>query len=134
MTKRGFLVRAVVVLVSVASASWGAGALTMQREGSRVYESREEGVVPPQVASSSKPEYTARARQAGIQGTVLLAVVVSADGTVGDVEVTRSLDQEYGLDEQAVKSAKQWRFRPGTKDGKPVAVRVALEFSFTLRD
>jgi len=53
--------------------------------------------------------------------------------TVNDVEVVRSLDTEYGLDEQAIKAAKQWRFKPGTKDGKAVAVRVSLEMTFTLK-
>ena len=44
-----------------------------------------------------------------------------------------SLDPTYGLDEQAVAAAKRWEFKPGTKDGKPVAVRVTLEMSFTLK-
>ena len=47
--------------------------------------------------------------------------------------VTQSLDKEYGLDTQAVEAARQWLFKPGTKDGKPVAVRVALEMTFTLK-
>ena len=53
------------------------------------------------------------ALQAKIQGTVWLAIVVQADGTVGRIEVTRSLDTEYGLDEAAVNAASQWRFEPG---------------------
>mgnify|MGYP003509931133 FL=1 len=52
---------------------------------------------------------------------------------VGDVEVSESLDKVYGLDEAAIQALKQWRFDPGTKDGKPVAVRVEVEMSFTLK-
>jgi TonB family protein len=55
------------------------------------------------------------------------------DGTVGEVNVIRSLDTTYGLDASAVFAAKQWRFNPGMKDGVPVAVRVTIEMTFTLR-
>ena len=53
----------------------------------------------------------------------------AADGTVGDVEVTRPLDP--GLDAEAVKTVKQWRFAPGTKDGSPVPVSVEIEMTFS---
>ena len=56
--------------------------------------------------------------------------VVLPDGTVGDVDVVRSLDAVYGLDAQGLK---QWTFEPGLKDGVPVPVRVAVEMSFTLK-
>ena len=91
------------------------------------------GVTPPQVTKQVKPEYTSGAKEARIVGSVILDITVTSDGTVEDVEVTRSLDRRFGLDEQAVNAAKQWRFRPGTKDGKPVPVRVTLELTFTLR-
>lgn len=87
----------------------------------------------PVVLSEVKPDYTPEAKKQGIQGIVELSVVVGDDGTVGEVKVTRSLDDKYGLDEQAVIAMKKWRFRPGTKDGKPVAVQVTVEMSFKLR-
>ena len=62
-----------------------------------------------------------------------MRVVVLASGEVGDTTVTQSLDDTYGLDDQAVIAAKQWKFRPGMKDGKPVAVEVTIEMMFTLR-
>jgi protein TonB len=80
-----------------------------------------------------KPGYTAAAMDAHIEGTVSLDMVVLADGKVGDVTVTASLDKQHGLDTQAIEAAKQWLFKPGTKEGKPVAVRVALEMTFTLK-
>ena len=52
---------------------------------------------------------------------------------VGDIQVTRSLDDKYGLDRQAGRAATKWLFKPGTKDGKPVPVEVELEMTFTLR-
>ena len=89
--------------------------------------------INPRLKHEVKPVYTQEAKDAGIQGTVLLDTEVLADGTVGDVKVTQSLDTKYGLDEQAVKAVKQWTFEPGTKDGKPVPVRVSIEMTFTLK-
>src|SRR5690349_16900506 len=92
-----------------------------------------DGVTLPVPVRSVKPDYTAAAMDAHIEGTVGLDLVVLDDGKVSDVMVTQSLDKEYGLDRQAIEAAKQWLFKPGTKDGKPVAVRVALEMTFTLK-
>ena len=55
------------------------------------------------------------------------------DGSVGDVAVAQSLDSMYGLDNEAVKAAKQWRFSPAEKDGKPIAMRIQLEMTFALK-
>jgi TonB family protein len=91
------------------------------------------GVTLPKVTREVRPQYTSDAMRAGISGTVVLELTVKTDGTPDDVEVTRSLDKEHGLDEQAVNAAKQWRFEPGTKDGKPVPVRVWIEMTFTMK-
>jgi TonB family protein len=66
-----------------------------------------------------------------VQGNVEVEAVVLSDGTVGDVTVKKSLDPE--LDEQAIKATKEWRFRPGTKDSKPVDVLVNIELTFRLK-
>jgi TonB family protein len=87
----------------------------------------------PVPVRSVKPGYTAAAMDAHIEGKVLLAVVVLGDGKVGEVTVTESLDKEYGLDTQAVEAARQWLFKPGMKDGKPVAVLITLEMTSTLK-
>jgi TonB family protein len=90
------------------------------------------GVVLPQPLREMKPQYTVEAMRAKIQGSVLLECVVEKDGTVGSVLVVRSLDTRFGLDESAIAAAKQWLFRPGTKDGVPVSVLVTIELTFTL--
>jgi TonB family protein len=97
----------------------------------RVYQKDEPGLTLPRVVYEVRPAYTAGAQRAGIQGTVVLSVVVTTEGTIGDVKVTKSLQSE--LDAEAIKAAKRWRFTPGTKDGKPVPVAVTLELTFTLR-
>ena len=91
------------------------------------------GVKAPRLISDVKPQYTPEAMQARIQGTVWLLAVVLTTGEVGEVEVTQSLDTVYGLDDEAVKALRQWRFEPGTKDGKAVAVRVEVEMTFKLK-
>ena len=67
------------------------------------------------------------------QGTVLLQCVVMPDGTVANITVVRSLDSAFGLDQEAIKAARQWQFAPGTRLGQPVAVQVTIEIAFTLR-
>jgi beta-N-acetylhexosaminidase len=94
---------------------------------------KDPGVVPPIVIRDRKAVYTRAAMEAKITGSVQLECVVLPDGTVGDVRVVEPLDQTYGLDDEAISAAKQWRFKPGTKDGKPVPVVVTLEMTFTLR-
>jgi len=90
------------------------------------------GVTNPRIIREVKPQYTAEAMRAKVQGGVLLECVVQTDGTVGDVRVIRSLDTTYGLDQEAIKAAKQWKFAPGTRSGEPVPVMVTIELTFTL--
>lgn len=91
------------------------------------------GVTTPRPLREVKPMYTPDALRAKIQGDVLLDCVVLATGDVGTCEVVRSLDSVFGLDQEAVKAAKQWRFQPGLRQGTPVPVLVSIEMSFTLR-
>ncbi|MGE5815551.1 MAG: energy transducer TonB [Acidobacteriota bacterium] len=91
------------------------------------------GIEIPRVLREVKPQYTADAMRAKVQGVVELEAVVLPDGSVGDVQVTRSLDRTFGLDNEAIKAVKQWRFAPGTRLGQPVPVLVTIELTFTLR-
>jgi protein TonB len=91
------------------------------------------GVTIPVVVKEVKPQYTSDAMRAKVQGTVLLECVVRPDGSVGEVKVVRSLDSTFGLDLEAMKAARNWRFRPGMRLGEPVSVLVTIELTFTLR-
>ena len=91
------------------------------------------GITLPVVVREVKPKYTQAAMREKIQGSVWLKCVVDETGNVTDIVVTRSLDKQFGLDAAAVAAAKQWKFKPGQKDGKPVAVRVTIELTFTLK-
>jgi len=91
------------------------------------------GVSLPKVTKKVDPKYTQEARDAHIEGKVVVDCVVLENGKVSNVTIVRSLDPTYGLDEQAVKATEQWEFEPGTKDGKPVPVRISIELTFTLK-
>jgi TonB family protein len=78
------------------------------------------------------PEFSAEARQAKIGGVVLVNMTVNAQGIPENVHVLRGLG--HGLDEQAVEAVKQYRFKPATEDGKPVAKELNIEVNFNIFD
>jgi TonB family protein len=90
------------------------------------------GITLPRVIREVKPQYTADAMRAQIQGAVILECIALPDGTVGDVRILKSLDPTFGLDQEAIRAAKQWRFQPGTRDGVAVPVVLTIELTFTL--
>jgi protein TonB len=90
------------------------------------------GVTAPTLRSQVRPSYTSEAMQRKIQGTVVLELIVGSDGEPYDVRVVRSLDAG-GLDEEAIRAAKQWRFNPGRLGDTPVDVRVVLVIDFHIR-
>jgi periplasmic protein TonB len=91
------------------------------------------GIELPRLLREVKPQYTPDAMRAKVQGTAVLDCVVTPEGTVGECQIARSLDSSFGLDQEAVKAAKQWRFTPGKRLGQPVPVLVTIELTFTLR-
>jgi TonB family protein len=107
-------------------------AVLAQQSDSTVYKPGD-GVSLPSVVKQVNPDYTPEAKSQRIEGRVGLDCVVRADGAVSDIKVTRSLDPVYGLDRKAVEAMGQWQFKPGMKDGKAVAVQIAVEMNFTLK-
>jgi len=101
-----------------------------------------DGVSAPIPISRVSPEYTQEAREAGIVGRVLLSAVVNAEGVPAEVRAVRFILKEkrsgrevgmdFGLKERALEALKKWRFKPGMKDGKPVAVQINAEMNLAL--
>ena len=85
----------------------------------------------PKVVSRVDPEYTKEASDAKLEGTVLLSIVVGADGIAHDINVVKGIGS--GLDEKAVLAVRKWHFDPGTKDGQPVSVKARIEVNFRLK-
>ena len=88
------------------------------------------GVTMPVPIHRVEPEYPDEARKARATGTVIVTLEVGPDGKPRNVRVARGLG--LGLDERATEAVLQWRFKPGTKDGKPVAVAAQIELTFHL--
>jgi protein TonB len=88
-------------------------------------------VTPPKLLSKTAPDYTQEAKDARIEGPVILKITVTAEGRADDIEVVKSLDP--GLDLKAMDAITKWEFEPGTKDGKPVAVKANIEVNFRLK-
>jgi TonB family protein len=88
------------------------------------------GVSAPRAIFAPDPEYSDEARKAKYQGTVILWVIIGADGRPRELKVARSLGM--GLDQKALEAVRNWRFEPAMKDNQPVAVQVNIEINFRL--
>ncbi|MDP9171049.1 MAG: energy transducer TonB [Acidobacteriota bacterium] len=88
------------------------------------------GITLPVVIHQVSPEFSEEARRAKHSGIVVLHTDVDATGHPRNIRVMQSLG--LGLDEKAVEALVQWLFKPGTKDGKPVAVSAVVEVRFQL--
>ncbi|MBA3296547.1 MAG: energy transducer TonB, partial [Acidobacteria bacterium] len=89
------------------------------------------GITAPQIVREVKPDYTDDARRRGVEGDVVLEIVVRKDGSVGDVQVLQGLGG--GLDRRAIDAVRQWRFSPAKRYGTPVDVMVEVAVEFKLR-
>jgi protein TonB len=88
----------------------------------------------PVIISQVIPEYPPLAKQAGIEGVVMLEVLVDKKGNVRDVRVTRPSGASAGFEEAATKAAYQTKWKPAISNNQPVAVRVAYPVRFTLKE
>jgi len=89
------------------------------------------GIEPPSLLKEVKPDYSEDARRRGIEGDVVMEIVVRHDGSVGDVKVLQGLG--YGLDERAIAAVRRWRFSPAKRRGAAVDVLVEVAMEFKLR-
>ena len=86
------------------------------------------GIIAPKLLSKAEPKYTPEARQSHVQGAVLLGLVVDEQGEPKDIEIISPLG--FGLDEESIRTVRQWRFVAGSKDGKPVKVFAQVQVNF----
>lgn len=86
------------------------------------------GMAPPR--REGVPQYPEQAQAAGIEGVVLVEILIDETGQVADARVLRSIPL---LDEAALQAVRQWRFEPTVIDGKPVPIRMVTTVNFTRR-
>ena len=90
-------------------------------------------MTPPEIAEYTTPAlYSEAARARGVEGLVTVGVHIGADGRIGDVHIVHGLG--FGLDQNALVAVRQWRFRPGTRNGEPVAMDAEVTIEFSLRN
>lgn len=100
--------------------------------GQQVHQIDEPGIQKPVLKNRVRANFTREAWDRRIEGTVVLGALIDAEGSVQEVVVTKSLDDRYGLDNEALKAVRQWTFAPATKDGSAIAVRATIDIKFTL--
>ena len=86
---------------------------------------------PPQPISQPPPAYPEMARKAGVEGMVILHVLIDKEGNVRDVRLIKGIGA--GLDESAIESVRQSKWTPAIQNHKPVAVWVSYPVRFKLR-
>lgn len=86
-------------------------------------------VDPPRIIDKVEPVYPPEAQAAGVEGTVLLDIIIAADGSVSDVHVLRSVPM---LDQAAIDAVSQWRYEPTLVEDVPVEVEMNVFIRFTL--
>ena len=86
----------------------------------------------PRVLKKVDPEYPRLAKMTGVEGIVVLLILIDESGNVEEIEVVKSLGNT-GCDEAAVKAIKQWRFAPAVRQGRPIAARVTMPVLFNLK-
>ena len=87
-------------------------------------------ITAPHATYSPDPKYPKKESKAHRRGTVVLDLVVDADGLPRDIKVYLPLSPEF--DEAALDTVKKWKFSPATRDGKPIATQIEVEVSFHL--
>jgi len=102
-------------------------ALPQVVDGERIYTSKE---VDERVHITNRPpaSYTSAARRLKTSGVVVLRLILAANETVKHIEVVKGLPD--GLVENSIDAARQIKFTPAKKDGKPVSVWVEVEYRF----
>jgi protein TonB len=122
---------ALLVLVSLLVGCGGPGPGTPAPEDALGGGGGEAFDTAPTVLRAVQPVYPELAREEGETGTVILEVLVGADGLPGDVKVVRS---QPSFDAAAVEAVRQFVFAPATRGGEPIATTIRIPIDFRLTD
>ena len=87
-------------------------------------------VKAPKLIHYVEPQFSPSSKEAFVEGTVKISVIVTTDGIPTNLKIVNGLNTQE--DQTAIEALKQWRFQPGTKAGQPVKVKVTVEVDFHL--
>ncbi len=90
------------------------------------------GLTPPAFVSVEKPEYPALAKRFGVQGVVVVSVLVNERGAVEQARIVKGVAQKVGINEAALAAARSARYRPATVGGVRVKTWANLSIPFKL--
>ena len=88
-------------------------------------------LIPPELVEDTSPLYTESAFNRGIEGRVILRIIIRKDGSIGAIRLHQRLDN--GLDGAAISAVKTWKFKPASVDGAPINVLADVEVDFSLQ-
>lgn len=101
------------------------------KQSSEIATVGEQGVVSPDYIYTTKPSYPLEARKEGLEGKVILKVLVEKNGQTRKVELAKSSGHSV-LDQEALRAVEKWRFRPAKRDGEIIACWVFIPLSFKM--
>lgn len=119
-----------MLLISLAAVVAAAIPLAALQSDGKVHRIGEPGVTAPVALEKRQPAYTQEAREAKIEGTVVLTAVVEPTGRLSNIQVKEGLDA--GLDQNAMAALATWVFKPAEKNGTPVRVSCTIQVNFRL--
>jgi len=114
----------IIEMLQAAALAKGQGALSQAPVESP------EQALPPRIVESTPAPYTESALARGVEGSVVLMVLVRRDGSVGAATVSEGL--EASLDDSAVRTVKEWKFAPAMRNGRTVEIVLEVEVEFRL--
>lgn len=122
------LIAAVLISVLTANSAAQSDAKTQHPENCEAPESPGHNITPPRLLDAPGPEYPLMANESPRAKTVVLLVVVGTNGRACGPQVKESAGPEF--EHAALRAIRDWKWRPATKNGAPVAFRTAVEMSF----
>ena len=128
------LIRQSIIIVALLATLSGMPVVAAQKldEAAAGVYTIDNGVTMPQLLQKTTPGYTDDAIEAKVEGIVTLQAVLRKNGRVDSFKVLSG--PGYGLEEEAIQEiSSNWRFRPGTLNGRPVDVMITIEVQFNLR-
>ena len=121
--------RRAFLAAAITWSSFGRILSAQTKDDDPVYEPGKD-VKPPKLIHYVEPDFSPSSKEAYVEGTVKISTVVTTEGKSANSRVVSGLNAEE--DRTALEALKQWRFSPGTKEDKPVKVRITVEIDFHL--